>query len=686
MQKYFEEKQNIQGSTEEVIRVIAGRYMSDNPAEPYTYRAFNTNGFMREKGGRVILDFDSKFPEAKDGDYAYAFAKIYCAKDGNSCLSISCRNPNEVYVNGNKVTSTTCQDEVLNDKRTFDFKVTKGYNTIFIKSRKNTLGFCCTIGCYSPKWLPVNFYTAFDENAGELGWNYCGVFEKDIFETIPVENSAMGDMWLPRPDENKCYDTGGKVYAVSFLECEKDCEAAISYKSDKEFIFYADGEEKFTAVGAGTETVMFSSGVHKVSLEFISSPTQFEIKADNAKIFLPDYIKGVRGNWLYIETEDEKAKYGFDEFALYNDKNGTEYFKCGKDSYIRPVLERPIFGKSNYPIGVVLYGLLKAGGYLNDDKIVSYAHEHLLRCCKIHHYATWDCEKFGSACVNHQLLNLSALDDCGSFMSAVLEDYFNYKSDDAVLDLVNDVGDYILNRQERLPNGMFYREMKGHFFQNTVWADDLYMSTPFLMRYSKLKNDKSVLDDVINQFMCFKELLYMPDKKLMSHVYNLTFKKQTSVPWGRGNGWVLFSLSELLQVMPKEHKDYDKIKGFFVELCEGFLSICDENGMCHQVLDDHESYAEASSTAMCAVAFSRGIMLGILPKDIYSTVAEKSVKALREYCIDEDGNVYGVCIGSGYSFTREYYKYDLRWNINDTHGTGIILMAIVETENMLKSL
>ena len=53
---------------------------------------------------------------------------------------------------------------------------------------------------------------------------------------------------------------------------------------------------------------------------------------------------------------------------------------------------------------------------------------------------------------------------------------------------------------------------------------------------------------------------------------------------------------------------------------------------------------------------------------------------------DEDGNIYGVCIGSGYSFTREYYKYNLRWNINDTHGTGIVLIANEEVYKMEKTL
>ena len=59
---------------------------------------------------------------------------------------------------------------------------------------------------------------------------------------------------------------------------------------------------------------------------------------------------------------------------------------------------------------------------------------------------------------------------------------------------------------------------------------------------------------------------------------------------------------------------------------------------------------------------------------------------LKKYCIDEDGNIYGVCIGSGYSFTREYYKYNLRWNINDTHGTGIVLIANEEVYKMEKTL
>ena len=85
MKKYFE-KECISGNDESVMRKIAYRYMAENPIEPFSYRAFNTFGFKRGSDGRCILDFDEKFPDAQNGDYAYAFSKFYCVSDGMTAL------------------------------------------------------------------------------------------------------------------------------------------------------------------------------------------------------------------------------------------------------------------------------------------------------------------------------------------------------------------------------------------------------------------------------------------------------------------------------------------------------------------------------------------------------------------------------------------------------------------------
>ena len=220
-----------------------------------------------------------------------------------------------------------------------------------------------------------------------------------------------------------------------------------------------------------------------------------------------------------------------------------------------------------------------------------------------------------------------------------------------------------------------------HAFHNgTMWADDLYMSVPFLCRYAAFKKDDSILEDAARQFIGFKKKLYMSDKKLMAHVYDFNRKMNTGVPWGRGNGWTIFSLSELLQVLPKTSPKREELISFFRELAEGYLSVQDESGMWHQVLDMAESYPESSCTSMFICAFSRGIRNGWLTGGTskYRKAAMKAWEALERIAIDKSGNLYGVCRGSEFAFNPTYYSEHLLPQLNNTHGIGITLLAGVE--------
>ena len=250
----------------------------------------------------------------------------------------------------------------------------------------------------------------------------------------------------------------------SFIDCAADGEVALSCGAEKAFRAYADGNFIFEGSGAVTKTVELTAGIHKLAFECDGLTPKFEIRINDAKLFLPQHIKGVRGNLLYLETDDTKAREGFDEYGLYGGEGKETFFKCGESSYIRSVLERSVSGKSNYPIGVALYGMLAAGIYSQDERVCRYVHENIMQCCLIQEYAEWDCKMFGSACVNHQLLHLSALDDCGSYAATMLEDYMTYSRDGRILPIANYIGDYILNKQEWLENGAFYREMPGEFF------------------------------------------------------------------------------------------------------------------------------------------------------------------------------------------------------------------------------
>jgi len=54
--------------------------------------------------------------------------------------------------------------------------------------------------------------------------------------------------------------------------------------------------------------------------------------------------------------------------------------------------------------------------------------------------------------------------------------------------LIEPIADYILNQQIRSKDGTFCRPEPAHF---TVWADDLFMSVPFLLRMGKITGDQN---------------------------------------------------------------------------------------------------------------------------------------------------------------------------------------------------
>ena len=134
-----------------------------------------------------------------------------------------------------------------------------------------------------------------------------------------------------------------------------------------------------------------------------------------------------------------------------------------------------------------------------------------------------------------------------------------------------------------------------------------------------------------------------------------------------------------LAVLPVKHPRRPAVLEMFRQLCEGYLALQDPTGMWHQVLTHPDAYPETSCTSMFTYAFARGVQYGWLEKpEPYIKAVFKAWEALNKTSIDKGGNVYGVCRGSEFSFTPEYYKKELSWNLNDTHGIGIVLLAGVE--------
>ena len=73
----------------------------------------------------------------------------------------------------------------------------------------------------------------------------------------------------------------------------------------------------------------------------------------------------------------------------------------------------------------------------------------------------------------------------------------------------------------------------------------------------------------------------------------------------------------------------------------------------------------------------RGVKLGLLSEKKTRPVIEKAYHGLCSQAIDKDGNIEGVCMGSGCG--RDWQSYNrLKTVRNDDHATGIVLAAFSE--------
>lgn len=699
----------------EAMTTIARHYIGMNPARPPAFKAFNRSGILRGSDYRYTADFNKIFPDASPGSIIYAWARIWAGEAHEIRFDVDCHCPVTVYVNGEKFFRSSEVDERFPNTRTrVIMPLSTGWNYIVVKFKKTKCAFGGVFGTWLGK-LPYYFLLPDPERGGQEGWLYTEPLTAEL-PGIPGGNTMPDDFavrWFPEAD----WLPGENTHAqLQRMYGKNRGTAAIGWT--RAFFTAPSPEDAYSIRGNARAplTIRINDGL---VCAIIDKPGDFDMKLsvpfglhdifvysecdgsewgydialfnnDKQVDFMLPVASLAKDAWIYLGPLDAKKPVDWKAIAslprLSTGADGQPvYWRFDKPgTWLRIYNDAATYGNWTYPIGVILYGLLKAGHKLNLPEISQYAVSHMQQCCDLYEYTLWDREQYGGATgVLHLMASMDSLDDCGSAGSAMLEiarasGLENYRK------FADHIADFIKNRQTRLPDGTFYRKDQMHdFCDNTMWADDLYMSGPFLCRYYQLTNDRRYLEDAVFQFLSFRKYLYIPHLDLMSHVYDFNRRHATGIPWGRGNGWALFSLAELLKVLPGDHPKRSELLAFFNEFSSGILAWQDGTGMWHQVLDEHDSYRETSCTAMFIYAFCRGARHGWYKTPApYIEAALRGWRAMMRTSVDAAGNVHGVCVGSNFSFQSFYYKNDLPWKKNDTHGIGIVLLAGTEILNL----
>lgn len=276
------------------------------------------------------------------------------------------------------------------------------------------------------------------------------------------------------------------------------------------------------------------------------------------------------------------------------------------------------------------------------------------------------------------MYNFQSLDAYGA-MGAFLVDLYHFDRNKWYKAYIDSAAQAILKRP-KLHDGTIARHEPN---DKTVWLDDLYMSVPFMVKYSKLTNNPTFMDIAVKQVIQMTNYLYDPYSGLYHHAYYDNIKKQSPAHWGRANGWSIMAQVELLESLPENHPMRDSLLSIFRNEVEGLCRYQSENGLWHQLLDKTDSYLETSGSSMFVYGIAKGINEGWIDK-VYKNAAINGWKGLSKM-ITEKGDVKNICIGTGTSTSLSYY-YHRPVELNDLHGLGSVIMAAVEIDRLMNEM
>ena len=337
------------------------------------------------------------------------------------------------------------------------------------------------------------------------------------------------------------------------------------------------------------------------------------------------------------------------------------------------------FNDWDYPMGVVLAAMLQVSDVTGDASYRAYTFKNFDFIFDHMDYFRKQAELYGAQSYGlRRLLEFRELDDCGAIGAALIKAN-RQKPDARYRATIERIANHISHKNFRLPDGTLGRPRPQPV---SLWADDSYMSVPFLAQMGVESGDRAYFDDAARQVIQMSARLQDPATGLWDHSWFENTVPDPKFYWGRASGWSIMAAAELLSVMPEDHPERARVLEIFRRGAQGAAATQGGMGLWHQLLDKNDSYLETSASAMFTFAIARGVNRGWL-SPAYAPVAQAGWQALATR-VRPDGRIEGICVSTTAAYDAVYY-YNRPTELGAMQGYGPVLMAGAEVIDMLRS-
>ncbi|MBC7722242.1 MAG: glycoside hydrolase family 88 protein [Pedobacter sp.] len=335
---------------------------------------------------------------------------------------------------------------------------------------------------------------------------------------------------------------------------------------------------------------------------------------------------------------------------------------------------------TSYEWGVTYAGMLAVSAATKDEKFANYSKTRLNLIADAYPafnslFQTYKSQKNPLRSV----IEPHALDDAGAVCAATIKT-LQMGGQANLRPVIDNFISYISTKEFRFADGTLARNRP---LKNTLWLDDLFMSVPALAQMGKLTGNVKYYDDATKQILQFSARMFNKEKGVYMHGWVNEMDVHPQFHWGRANGWAFLAMTELLDVLPKNHPKQKAILAQYQALAKGLMQYQSGQGFWHQLLDKQDSYLETSATAIYTYCYARGINKGWLNAKAFAPTAMLGWNAVSTK-VTAKGQVDGTCVGTGMAFDPAFYYYR-PVNVYAAHSYGPVLLAGAEIISLLNN-
>jgi len=209
-----------------------------------------------------------------------------------------------------------------------------------------------------------------------------------------------------------------------------------------------------------------------------------------------------------------------------------------------------------------------------------------------------------------------------------------------------------------------------------VFLDCMHFDPPFFTALGRLTEDENLVDVGVQQALLYSSLLQQ-ESGLFDHFALRGVPDRTFGPgWGRGQGWALLGLLDVIKVLPLDDVDRAALVERARRLIAAMIDCQRPDGHWSAVVTDPASGLESSTAAFMAAAFARAVRLDVVEEtDAMPAACRALAAALNQ--TDSQGRLSEVSAAVMASTRPSHYCHVPRGFLV-TWGQGPLMLALAE--------